>query len=55
MAQNDGMIVTMNPYEQQMILAEVRAKLAEVENQVSGGKILPEKEALDAPRETCGV
>lgn len=45
----------MSPYEQQMILAEVQAKLAEAEKQVSGGKILSAKEALAALREKYGV
>lgn len=45
----------MNPYEQQMILAEVQSKLDDAEKQVSSGKILPAKEALDALKEKYSV
>ena len=39
---------------QKTILAEVQAKLARAEKQVSSGKILPE-EALDSLKEKYGV
>ena len=45
----------MKTYEQQITLAELEVELAEAEKQVSGGKILSAKEALDALREKYGV
>lgn len=41
--------------KQKIILAEVQAKLARAEKQVSSGKILPAKEALAKLREKYGV
>lgn len=41
--------------EQEIMLAEVQAKLDAAEKQVDGGKILPAKEALAKLREKYGV
>ena len=45
----------MQTHEQQIVLAEVQAKLVAAEKQVASGKILPAKEALAALREKYGA
>lgn len=45
----------MQTHDQQIVLAEVQAKLVEAEKQVDSGKILPAKEDLAALREKYGV
>ncbi len=55
MSQNDGVIMTMNPYEQKIILERVPSKLEAAEKQVDLGKVLPAKEALAVLIEKYGV
>ena len=55
MSQNDGVIMTMTPYEQKIILERVPSKLEAAEKQVDLGKVLPAKEALAVLIEKYGV
>ncbi len=55
MSQNDGVIMTMNPYEQKIILERAPSKLEAAEKQVDLGKVLPAKEALAVLIEKYGV
>lgn len=51
----DMVIMSMEAYERQMVLAEVEAKLAAAEEQVAGGNVLDAKQAFAALREKYGV
>ena len=47
----DMVIMSMEAYERQMVLAEVEAKLAAAEEQVASGNVLDAKQAFAALRE----
>lgn len=51
----DMVIMSMEAYERQMVLAEVEAKLAAAEEQVAAGNVLDAKKAFAALREKYGV
>ena len=51
----DMVIMSMEAYERQMVLAEVEAKLAAAEEQVASGNVLDAKQAFAALREKYGV
>lgn len=48
-------IMSMEAYERQMVLAEAEAKLAAAEEQVAAGNVLDAKKAFAALREKYGV
>lgn len=45
----------MQTHEQQIMLAEVQAKLAKAEKLLDSGKLLPAKECLTALQEKYGI
>ena len=51
----DMVIMSMEAYERQMVLAEAEAKLAAAEEQVAAGNVLAAKMAFAALREKYGV
>ena len=51
----DMVIMSMEAYERQMVLAEGEAKLAAAEEQVAAGNVLDAKKAFAALREKYGV
>lgn len=51
----DMVIMSMEAYERQMVLAEVEAKLAAAEEQVASRNVLDAKQAFAALREKYGV
>lgn len=51
----DMVIMSMEAYERQMVLAEAEAKLAAAEEQVAAGNVLDAKKAFAALREKYGV
>lgn len=51
----DMVIMSMEAYERQMVLAEAEAKLAAAEEQVTAGNVLDAKKAFAALREKYGV
>lgn len=51
----DMVIMSMEAYERQVVLAEVEAKLAAAEEQVARGNVLDAKQAFAALREKYGV
>lgn len=51
----DMVIMSMEAYERQMVLAEAEAKLAAAEEQVAAGNVLDAKKAFTALREKYGV
>lgn len=51
----DMVIMSMEAYERQMVLAEAEAKLAVAEEQVAAGNVLDAKKAFAALREKYGV
>ena len=51
----DMVIMSMEAYERQMVLAEAEAKLAAAEEQVAAGNVLDAKKAVAALREKYGV
>ena len=51
----DMVIMSMEAYERQMVLAEVEAKLAAAEEQVASGSVLDAKQAFATLREKYGV
>ena len=51
----DMVIMSMEAYERQMVLAEVEAKLAAAEEQVAAGNVLDAKKAFAALKEKYGV
>lgn len=51
----DMVIMSMEAYERQMVLAEVEAKLAAAEEQVAAGNVLDAQKAFAALREKYGV
>ena len=51
----DMVIMSMEAYERQTVLAEAEAKLAAAEEQVAAGNVLDAKKAFAALREKYGV
>lgn len=51
----DMVIMSMEAYERQMVLAEAEAKLAAAEEQVAAGNVLDAKKAFAALKEKYGV
>lgn len=51
----DMVIMSMEAYERQMVLAEAEAKLAAAEEQVAAGNVLDAKKAFAALREKYGI
>ena len=51
----DMVIMSMEAYERQMVLAEAEAKLAAAEEEVAAGNVLDAKKAFAALREKYGV
>ncbi len=51
----DMVIMSMEAYERQMVLAEAEAKLAAAEEQVAAGNVLDAQKAFAALREKYGV
>ena len=51
----DMVIMSMEAYERQMVLAEAEAKLSAAEEQVASGNVLDAKQAFAALREKYGV
>ena len=51
----DMVIMSIEAYERQMVLAEAEAKLAAAEEQVAAGNVLDAKKAFAALREKYGV
>lgn len=51
----DMVIMSMEAYERQVVLAEAEAKLAAAEEQVAAGNVLDAKKAFAALREKYGV
>ena len=48
-------MMSMETYERQMILADVDAKLAVAEEQITSGKVRPAREVVRELREKYGI
>lgn len=51
----DIVMMSMETYERQMILADVDAKLAVAEEQIMSGKVRPAREVVRELREKYGI
>ena len=51
----DIVMMSMETYERQMILADVDAKLAVAEEQITSGKVRPAREVVRELREKYGI